>query len=170
MVKEILSPNVNKKSKYIYKLKEVNQNEENLFTQPRFSRKSEKRNKVKLTKEVIYNFNNRYRKCATSGNIQVNGEYVDCLLDTGAFTSFISEEYFRKRNLIKQSIDNIAQVNNLLAAQVENINGMLQESNSYNSEYDQEIIESLNSFKSQDFVNKLIFYRLLQMKQIQFKF
>jgi len=106
VVKEILSPNVNKNSKCIYKLNEVNQNEENLFTQPRFNRKSEKRNKVKLTKEVIYNFNNRFRKCATSGNIQVNREYVDCLLDTGAFTSFISEEYFRKRNLIKQSIDN----------------------------------------------------------------
>ena len=74
MVKEILSPNVNKNSKYIYKLKEVNQNEENLFTQPRFNRKSERRNKFKLTKEVIYNFYNRYRKCATAGNVQVNGE------------------------------------------------------------------------------------------------
>lgn len=39
-----------------------------------------------------------------------------------------------------KNIDNISQVNELLARQVENINGMLQESNTYNSEYDQEIV------------------------------
>lgn len=38
-----------------------------------------------------------------------------------------------------KNIDNIAQVNDLLARQVQNINEMLQESTTYNSEYDQEI-------------------------------
>ena len=31
----------------------------------------------------------------------VNGEYLDCLLDTGAFTSFINEDYFHTRNFEK---------------------------------------------------------------------
>ena len=38
-----------------------------------------------------------------------------------------------------QNIDTIAQVNDLLTKQVDNMNGMLQESNSFNTEYDAEI-------------------------------
>jgi len=38
-----------------------------------------------------------------------------------------------------ESIDNIAQVNNLLTKQVDNINGMLLESTDYNSDYDAQI-------------------------------
>ena len=51
-----------------------------------------------LTKEIIHSLNLKMSKCATTSSIQINEEYLDCLIDTGAFTSFISEAYFSKRN------------------------------------------------------------------------
>ena len=36
----------------------------------------------------------------------MNGEYLECLLDTGAFTSFISENYCNTRNFRRQPIAN----------------------------------------------------------------
>lgn len=57
-------------------------------------------------KEVIYNFNNTNLKCATASNIQINDEYTNCLIDTGAYTSFISEDYFVKRKLTRTKITN----------------------------------------------------------------
>ncbi len=59
-----------------------------------------------LTKEVIYSFNLKTSKCATTSNIQINEEYMDCLIDTGAFTSFISEDYCLQRNFIQKPIIN----------------------------------------------------------------
>jgi predicted aspartyl protease len=59
-----------------------------------------------LAKEVIYSFNLKSSKCATTSNIQINEEYLDCLIDTGAFTSFISEDYCLQRNFIRKPIIN----------------------------------------------------------------
>ena len=57
-------------------------------------------------KEVVNNFNNKITKCATASQIQINEEFVDCLLDTGAYTSFISERYCIKRNFQMEIIQN----------------------------------------------------------------
>ena len=56
----------------------------------------------KKQKEVIFNFNERQTKCATSGNIQIDEEYNECLIDSGAFTSFISESYCNSRDFKKE--------------------------------------------------------------------
>ena len=61
--------------------------------------------KKRLNKEIIFNFNAKNKKCATSSNIRINDEFVDCLLDTGAFTSFISESYCNERNFKRESIE-----------------------------------------------------------------
>jgi predicted aspartyl protease len=60
----------------------------------------------KKQKEVIFNFNERQTKCATSGNIQIDEEYNECLIDSGAFTSFISESYCNSRDFKKEKIEN----------------------------------------------------------------
>ena len=57
-------------------------------------------------REVVYNFNTNNRKCATSSEILVNGEQIDCLLDSGAYTSFISEMYCNSRNFKHEAIVN----------------------------------------------------------------
>ena len=63
--------------------------------------------KVKeINKEIVYNFNCRNTKCSTSSNIQINEENLDCLIDTGAFTSFISEKYCKQRNFKREIITN----------------------------------------------------------------
>jgi hypothetical protein len=54
---------------------------------------------------VVYNFNSNQSRCATSSQILINGEEAECLIDTGAFASFISETYFNQRQLIKQAIE-----------------------------------------------------------------
>ena len=60
----------------------------------------------KKQKEVIFNFNEKHTKCATSGNIQINDEYIECLIDSGAFTSFISENYCNLRQFKREKIQN----------------------------------------------------------------
>ena len=55
--------------------------------------------------EVVHNFNSNQSRCATSSQILINGEEAECLIDTVAFTSFISEPYFNQRQLIKQAIE-----------------------------------------------------------------
>ena len=52
------------------------------------------------------NFNNNRVKCATASSILINDEYADCLIDTEAYTSFISNEYFKERGFTKQKIEN----------------------------------------------------------------
>ena len=55
--------------------------------------------KHNLKKEIVNNLANR-KTYATSGEIIINEEPVDCLIDSGAQTSFLSETYsnFRKLN------------------------------------------------------------------------
>lgn len=43
-------------------------------------------------------------KLSTASNIIIEGESIECLIDTGAQTSFISEDYFLKRGLKKDKI------------------------------------------------------------------
>ena len=42
----------------------------------------------------------------TSGNLQINEEYLECLIDTGAHTAFISDDYCQFRNFQRESIKN----------------------------------------------------------------
>jgi predicted aspartyl protease len=65
-----------------------------------------KKQKIEKPKEVIYNFNNTKVRCATASSILIDGENTDCLIDTGAHTSFISDDYFKQRNFQKQKIEN----------------------------------------------------------------
>ena len=49
--------------------------------------------------ETVSNFSQPTHRYATSSSILVNGEATTCLIDTGAFTSFISASYFNTRSL-----------------------------------------------------------------------
>lgn len=49
--------------------------------------------------ETVSNFSQPTHRYATSSSILVNGEATTCLIDTGAFTSFISASYFKTRSL-----------------------------------------------------------------------
>ena len=51
---------------------------------------------INPVKEVVSNFNTSHRY-ATASQILLNSEQVDCLIDSGAFKSFISEQYYKRR-------------------------------------------------------------------------
>ena len=57
-------------------------------------------------KEIVHNFNHHTMRCATATDIHVNEELVESLVDTGAYTSFMSENYFIKRKFNKEKIIN----------------------------------------------------------------
>jgi hypothetical protein len=45
----------------------------------------------------VSNFNTSHHRYATASQILLNSEQVDCLIDSGAFKSFISEQYYKSR-------------------------------------------------------------------------
>jgi hypothetical protein len=54
--------------------------------------------------ETVNNFSQPTHRYTTSSNILVNGEAANCLIDTGAFTSFISTSYFKSRCLSRRPL------------------------------------------------------------------
>ena len=60
--------------------------------------------KKKRKLEVVNSFNIPSLKCATSSAIKINSEVVDCLIDTGAYTSFVSDEFAIKHKFKRNKI------------------------------------------------------------------
>ena len=56
-----------------------------------------RKKKKQRRKEIINSFNSNSLKSATASMLKINGEETECLIDTGAYTSFISHEYWKKR-------------------------------------------------------------------------
>ena len=61
---------------------------------------------VEYKKETVYNFNAQSKKCATTSNILLEWEHTSCFLDTGAFSSFISDYYCLERGFKRHIIIN----------------------------------------------------------------
>lgn len=66
-------------------------------------RKSKKKNKKKKI-EMVNSFNNSNLKSATSAEIEVDSIITNCLIDTGAYTSFISDRYASSRKLTRDKV------------------------------------------------------------------
>ena len=56
-----------------------------------------RKKKKQRRKEIINSFNSNSLKSATASMLKINDEETECLIDTGAYTSFISHEYWKKR-------------------------------------------------------------------------
>lgn len=91
-------PTINKDDKTIkYPTKLDQENRENKNKRKQTKRKD-------LPKEILSDVNSPKLKLSTASDIIIEGESIECLIDTGAQTSFISEAYFLKRGLKKDKI------------------------------------------------------------------
>lgn len=93
------------------KLPIVNKNEKTIkYPTEQNQEKRQKENKCKRTKrkdlpkEILSDVNSPKLKLSTASDIIIEGESIECLIDTGAQTSFISEDYFLKRGFKKDKI------------------------------------------------------------------
>ena len=92
-VPSTVNKNVNNKTKK----KNKNKNKKN--------KNKRSKNKNKKDKRVVVNaFNNNSLKSATSCILKINGNETECLIDSGANTSFISEKFWKQRNFPREKL------------------------------------------------------------------
>jgi len=81
----------------------VNKNVNNK-TKKKNKNKNKKNKNKKDKREVVNAFNNNSLKSATSCILKINGNETECLIDSGANTSFISEKFWKQRNFSKEKL------------------------------------------------------------------
>ena len=67
---------------------------------------NKQRERRKRIVENVNNFGKINSKCSSTSDIEINGEFSNVLIDTGAKTSFISEAYCIKRNFKRSKLKN----------------------------------------------------------------
>ena len=67
---------------------------------------NKQRERRKRIVENVNNFGKINSKCSSTSDIEINGEFSNVLIDTGAKISFISEAYCIKRNFKRSKLKN----------------------------------------------------------------
>ena len=84
----------------------VNKNANNKNKKKNKDKKNKNKNNrsknYKNKREVVNAFNNNSLKSATSCILKINGNETECLIDSGANTSFISETFWKQRNFPRE--------------------------------------------------------------------
>ena len=81
----------------------VNKNVNNK-TKKKNKNKNKKNKNKKDKREVVNAFNNNSLKSATSCILKINGNETECLIDSGANKSFISEKFWKQRNFPREKL------------------------------------------------------------------
>lgn len=69
------------------------------------SKRRKRKNRASLPKEIIGNLSAKRSKFSTSEEFLLEGETKECLLDSGAQTSFISEQYANERRFKREKVE-----------------------------------------------------------------